>query len=45
MRFRNAVHITIDNFTNVFKLLLYSLVIMSLSACFIYLILKLGLVF
>ena len=43
MRFRNAVHITIDNFTNVFKLLLYSLVIMSLSACFIYLILKLGL--
>lgn len=43
MRFRNAVHITIDNFSSVFKLLLYSVltgaVFMSLS----YLILRLGL--
>lgn len=43
MRFRNAIHITIDNFSSVFKLLLYSVltgaVFMSLS----YLILRLGL--
>ena len=43
MRFRNAMHITIDNFSSVFKLLLYSVltgvVFMSLS----YLIIRLGL--
>ncbi len=43
MRFRNAMHITIDNFASVFKLLLYSVltgaVFMSLS----YLIIRLGL--
>ena len=43
MRFRNAIHITIDNFSSVFKLLLYSVltgaVFMSLS----YLIIRLGL--
>ena len=43
MRFRNAVHITIDNFSSVFKMLLYSVltgaVFMSLS----YLIFRLGL--
>ena len=43
MRFRNAIHITIDNFSSVFKLLLYSIltgaVFMSLS----YLIVRLGL--
>ena len=43
MRFRNAIHITIDNFASVFKLLLYSVltgaVFMSLS----YLIIRLGL--
>lgn len=43
MRFRNAIHITMDNFSSVFKLLLYSVltgaVFMSLS----YLILRLGL--
>lgn len=43
MRFRNAIHITIDNFSNVFKLLLYSVltgaVFMSLS----YLIFRHGL--
>ena len=43
MRFRNAIHITIDNFSSVFKLLLYSVltgaVFMSLS----YLIVRLGL--
>lgn len=43
MRFRNAVHITIDNFSNVFKLLLYALITMGLGFCFVYLILKLGL--
>ncbi|MBD5636563.1 MAG: hypothetical protein HDP28_01905 [Clostridia bacterium] len=43
MRFRNAIHITMDNFSSVFKLLLYSVltgaVFMSLS----YLIFRLGL--
>ena len=43
MRFRNAIHITIDNFASVFKLLLYSIltgaVFMSLS----YLIIRFGL--
>lgn len=43
MRFRNAVHITIDNFSNVFKLLLYALITMGLGFCFVCLILKLGL--
>lgn len=43
MRFRNAMHITIDNFQNVFKLLLYYLVTGLLFGSLIYVILKLSL--
>jgi len=43
MRFRNAFHITIDNFQNVFKLLLYYFVTGLLFGSLIYVILKLSL--
>ncbi|MDE6676851.1 MAG: hypothetical protein K2K12_03975 [Clostridia bacterium] len=43
MRFRNAMHITIDNFQNVFKLLLYYLVTGLLFGSLIYVILRLSL--
>lgn len=43
MRFRNAIHITIDNFSSVFKLLLYSLVTGAIFMSLSYLIIRLGL--
>lgn len=43
MRFRNAIHITIDNFSSVFKLLLYSLITGAVFMSLSYLILRLGL--
>lgn len=43
MRFRNALHISIDNFQNVFKLLLYRIVTGLLFGSLIYVILKLSL--
>ncbi len=43
MRFRNAFHITIDNFQNVFKLLLYYFITALLFGSLIYVILKLSL--
>lgn len=43
MRFRNALHISIDNFQNVFKLLLYYFVTGLIFSSLIYVILKLSL--
>lgn len=43
MRFRNAIHITIDNFTSVFKLLLYSVLTGGVFLSLSYLIIRLGL--
>ena len=43
MRFRNAMHITIDNFSSVFKLLLYSLLTGVVFMSLTYLIVRLGL--
>ncbi len=43
MKFRNAVRLTIDNFSSVFKLMLYTVIAYGIGICFIYLILKLGL--
>lgn len=43
MRFRNAVHITIDNFSSVFKMLLYRIVTWVIFFSLTYVILKLGL--
>ena len=41
MRFRNAVHITIDNFSSAFKMLLYRLIVGILIFSLIYVILQL----
>ena len=43
MRFRNAFHITIDNFSSAFKLLLYRLIISVLTFSLVYVILELAL--
>lgn len=43
MRFRNAVHITIDNFSSAFKMLLYRLIVGILIFSLIYVILQLSL--
>ena len=43
MRFRNALRISVDNFSSVFKLLLYRLVTGLLFFSLIYVILKLSL--
>lgn len=43
MRFRNAIHITIDNFSSVFKLLLYSVLTGAVFMSLTYLIIRLGL--
>lgn len=43
MRFRNALHITIDNFSSAFKLLLYRLVVGVLTFSLVYVILELSL--
>ncbi len=43
MRFRNAIHITMDNFSSVFKLLLYSVLTGAVFMSLGYLILRLGL--
>ena len=43
MRFRNAIHITIDNFSSVFKLLLYSILTGAVFTSLSYLIVRLGL--
>lgn len=43
MKFRNSVHIAIDNFSSVFKLVLYTVITCGICFSFIYLILKLGL--
>lgn len=43
MRFRNAIHIMMDNFQNVFKLLLYYVVTGLIFGSLIYVILKLSL--
>ena len=43
MRFRNALYVTIDNFTNVFKLLLYRIITGVIIFSLIYVILKLAL--
>lgn len=43
MKFRNSVHIAIDNFSSIFKLVLYTVITCGICFSFIYLILKLGL--
>jgi len=43
MRFRNAFHIAIDNFSNVFKLLAYRILTGALFMSLTYLVLRLGL--
>ena len=43
MRFRNSVHILIDNFVNVYKLLLYRLVTSCIFFSLLYVVLDLGL--
>ena len=43
MRFRNAVHITIDNFSSAFKMLLYRLIVGVLIFSLVYVILQLSL--
>lgn len=43
MRFRNALHITVDNFSNVFKMLAYRVVTGILFMSLGYLVLRLGL--
>ena len=43
MRFRNAIHITIDNFASVFKLLLYTLLAGAIFTSLSYLIVRYGL--
>ena len=43
MRFRNAVHIAIDNFSSVFKMLLYRLVVAAVTFSLVYVILRLSL--
>ena len=43
MRFRNAIHITVDNFSSAFKMLLYRLVVGVLTFSLVYVILQLSL--
>ena len=43
MRFRNAVHITVDNFSSAFKMFLYRLVVGVLTFSLVYVILQLSL--
>ena len=43
MRFRNAFHITIDNFSSAFKMLLYRLVVAAVTFSLVYVILRLAL--
>ena len=43
MRFRNAIHITVDNFSSAFKMLLYRLVVSVLTFSLVYVILQLSL--
>ena len=43
MRFRNAMHITVDNFSNVFKMLAYRVITGAIFMSLIYLVLRLGL--
>ena len=43
MRFRNAFHITIDNFSSAFKMLLYRLVVAVITFSLVYVILRLAL--
>ena len=43
MRFRNAFHITIDNFSSAFKLLVYRLIVSVLTLSLVYVILELAL--
>lgn len=43
MRFRNAFHITIDNFSSAFKMLLYRLVVAAITFSIVYVILRLAL--
>ena len=43
MRFRNAFHITMDNFSSTFKMLLYRLVVAAVTFSLVYVILRLAL--
>ena len=43
MRFRNAFHITIDNFSSAFKMLLYRLIVAAVTFSLVYVILRLAL--
>ena len=43
MRFRNAFHITMDNFSSAFKMLLYRLVVAVITFSIVYVILRLAL--
>ena len=43
MRFRNAIHITMDNYSSAFKMLLYRLVVGVLIFSLVYVILQLSL--
>ena len=43
MRFRNAFHITLDNFSSAFKMLLYRLVVAVITFSIVYVILRLAL--
>lgn len=43
MRFRNAFHITMDNFSSAFKMLLYRLVVAVIAFSIVYVILRLAL--
>ena len=43
MRFRHALHITSENFSSVFKLLLYRLFVTAIFGSLAYVILSLGL--